>query len=553
MSDSYTQFCKQLQNGIPFTLNMADSHHCAFYSSQLARHGITQDSHPQFLSKAAVKQLKTNDSPNPVDIISKLDTVNGQSYSASLLSSIPSGVKSCMLTIELQDADRNSLGKNSKQIDGGGKDVLLSVEGEFSSPMPKTGRQIITLATCHYISEQGTHINVIRLATFSHPTKIELDTPRDKDNSEQINIGTAGENTAQHCDYTSKLATNQVGLPLKGEVTYNSDIVCNKNGKPSNATCNLKLFNTKGGEAMHPISGFDFFNHANTQVNGNTLSWDLNWLDFDRVLFNTSTDVYLVMNISVEVAGTKPEEVIAIISNTPDINPKEYWNTLKIPPICMKATPFPPNAATMNNHGYMQANSINAYNFNQGPFTVEAWIDASTSGTIISRKSTPGGSTEYSGFLLVLKSDGALKLATDNGFGFYEINTKATNIIGSGAHHVAGVRAPDGQLHIYLDGQLLPSTPRSSLGTPLEINTYLPMVIGATDQQQEPFNHFTGHISLVRVWQVQRSIDQLADFASTIVPADSDGLVAQWPLLGNGQDDSSAANKMQIVGDAKFG
>lgn len=553
MTNIFSQMAKQIQNGISLALDMSQTLHLDYYREQLARHNINENSHPELLKSIAPGNYQAHQGPTPIDIISKLDTTNGQHYSASVLSSIPHGVDSCTLTIELQDANQKCLGRNTQQISGGGKDVILSVDGGFSTPPPKEGRQLTTVATCHYHSDEGTHITTTHLTTFSHPANIELNIPKDTTGDSTINIGISGSGSGSGCDYTSPAATSQVAIPLKGEVEYYNNIKTS-NGKPTNATCNLKMFNTEDGQAaMAPISSFDFFNHPNTVVNGTKLSWDLDWVEFDQVRFNAKTGVYLVMIINVEVEQTSPVQVTAIISNTPNTDPKQYWNTLKISPMNLLATGFPPVAASMKHNGYMQANSISAYNFNKGPFTVEAWINAASSGTIISRKSTEGGFADNSGFLFVLKSDGVLKLATDNGFGFYEINTVRTNIIGSGARHVAATRDKNGNLHIYLDGQLLPSSPNHSLSTPLAINTYLPMVIGATDQIQEPYNHYTGSLCLVRVWNVQRTIDEIALNAPVILPADSKGLVAQWPLLGNGSDDSSAQNAMTTVGEATFG
>ena len=552
MSNAYNQLFSQLQCGIPMPLDLNQSVHQSFYNEHLARQGISSSSHPQLFNDIAPANYSNNPGPTPIDIISRLDTTDGQNYTATVLSSIPPEISSCILTIELQDENRNTLAQTSQTINGGGKDVQLSVDGAFSTPASSEGRKIVALATSHYSSDNGTHVTVTQLTTFSHPTSIKLTAPKDLTGDKVIKIGISGNESGTGCDYTSTKASSQIAMPLQGKIEYASNIITNQ-GKPVKATCNLKLFNeTNGANALCPMPDFDFFNHPNTVISGNSISWDLGWVDFNQVFFTQVTGVYLVMIVSLQVEGKQTEQVTAIISNTaPD--PKEYWNTLQIYPIKMLASNFPPDSATFHNKGYMNAASINAYNFDKGAFTVEGWINATSSGTIISRKSTNGGATIHSGFLLVLQSDGTFKLATDNGFGFYEINTAASNVINTGPHHVAGVRAPDGELFIYLDGELLSSSPNSSLPTPLAINTNIPLDIGATNQQQEPFNHYNGQMCLVRVWNKQRSLDELRNNASIILSPDSQGLMAQWPLLGNGSDDSSAGNDMTILGDARFG
>jgi hypothetical protein len=83
------------------------------------------------------------------------------------------------------------------------------------------------------------------------------------------------------------------------------------------------------------------------------------------------------------------------------------------------------------------------------------------SGTVISRKATEGGAGN-GGFLLVIKPGGLIKLATDNGFGFYEINTVATHISDGNWHFLTGVRQ-NSQLSVYVDGTLVSSSPKTIL------------------------------------------------------------------------------------------
>ncbi len=94
-------------------------------------------------------------------------------------------------------------------------------------------------------------------------------------------------------------------------------------------------------------------------------------------------------------------------------------------------------ALNLKSNAYLSAPSNSVYDFGTGDFTLQCWVKTTASGTVISRKSTQGGAG-YGGFLLVIKSDGTIKLATDNGFGFYEIDTVVTDIIDGKWHFLTG-------------------------------------------------------------------------------------------------------------------
>jgi YD repeat-containing protein len=197
-------------------------------------------------------------------------------------------------------------------------------------------------------------------------------------------------------------------------------------------------------------------------------------------------------------------------------------------------------ALQLQSTAYMVAPWNSLYDFGNGNFTVEAWIKPSGAGTIISRKSAQGD-VGNGGFLLVLKPDGSFKLATDNGLGFFEIDSQATSVLNGAWHHIAGVR--DGaNLYLYLDSALLSSTPRGNATPPLNVNNNLRMVIGATDQSQEPYIHYTGLISDVRVWSVVRSQAQIVGSMTTDLNSNELGLVGYWKFDGNGNDASSIQN-----------
>jgi hypothetical protein len=187
---------------------------------------------------------------------------------------------------------------------------------------------------------------------------------------------------------------------------------------------------------------------------------------------------------------------------------------------------------------YLAAPANNAYNFGTGDFTLQAWVKTTVSGTVISRKGGPGGPGN-GGFLLVIKANGVIKLATDNGFGYYEINTNAATVIRDGNwHFITGVRQ-SGQLTIYVDGNSIPSTPGSNISPPINVNNSLPLVIGSTDQWQEPFRQFIGSMDEVRIWNIALSQATIRAQMNAPLKGNESGLIGYYTFAGQNGNDSS--------------
>ncbi|HET7462398.1 MAG TPA: LamG domain-containing protein [Longimicrobium sp.] len=209
-------------------------------------------------------------------------------------------------------------------------------------------------------------------------------------------------------------------------------------------------------------------------------------------------------------------------------------------------------AIRLRNDGFMAAASDEAYDFGTGDFTVEAWVHPQSAGTLVARKGSAGGGGN-GGWLLVLRADGSIKLATDNGFGFYELDSAPTALLSAGGwHHVAGVRR-DGELALFLDGLALQGTVRGTGESPLNVDNALRVTVGATDQQQEPDNHLAGMVGPVRLWGVARSQEQILQSMFRGVEPGAEGLVADWALARpNGADLSPTRNPLSRQGDARF-
>ena len=219
---------------------------------------------------------------------------------------------------------------------------------------------------------------------------------------------------------------------------------------------------------------------------------------------------------------------------------------------------LPPSTGTSPDFGLRIASPGNvtipsngAYNFAGGDFSVTALFQTTSPGTVVSRKSTEGGSSAYAGWLVVIKPGGAIKFATDNGFGFYEVNSVGTSALDGRWHHVAAIRR-NGQLEIWLDGAHIAASPRGSLPTPLDVSSGLRVVIGGTDQRQEPYNQFVGTIEDVTIWNRPIATDQILASMFNLLTGHEAGLVGLWAMNDSLADSSPTANGGSANGSVSF-
>ncbi|MDU6684211.1 MAG: LamG-like jellyroll fold domain-containing protein [Enterobacteriaceae bacterium] len=205
----------------------------------------------------------------------------------------------------------------------------------------------------------------------------------------------------------------------------------------------------------------------------------------------------------------------------------------------------------VGNPSYLSAPNSTVYNFGTGDFTLQCWVKTRASGTVISRKATEGGAGN-GGFLLVIKPGGLIKLATDNGFGFYEINTVATHISDGNWHFLTGVRQ-NNQLSVYVDGTLVSSSPKNNITPPVNVNNGLPLYIGAAAQRQEQYNQFNGELDEVRVWNIALSAAQISTQMNQPLTGTEPGLVTYYTFDGqNATDQSPSHNNASPVGAVAY-
>lgn len=236
----------------------------------------------------------------------------------------------------------------------------------------------------------------------------------------------------------------------------------------------------------------------------------------------------------------------------PETGDSEYlYNSLII--IREKSKVFSINpSAKLSGSGHLSVPSNAAYEFGTGDFTIQAWIKPTRAGTIFGKKSTAGGSGANAGLLLVLQPDGKFKLATDNGFGYSQVVTDASNVFDGDWHHVSAVRSGS-SMTVFVDGQQISATLSGSLASPLNVSNDLPLLIGSVQQNQEPYIHYEGSISHARVWNIALDAAKLRQTINSEVSSSSAGLVGDWTLHTDGSDRSATHNNASVSGSVSFG
>ncbi len=201
-------------------------------------------------------------------------------------------------------------------------------------------------------------------------------------------------------------------------------------------------------------------------------------------------------------------------------------------------------AVKVSRNSIVTAPSISQYNLGTGDFTFEAWVCPKSGGTLISRKPTPGCSGN-GGFLLVIKSNGVIKLATDDGYGFYEVNSEPVNNLFDGTyHHVLGLRKGT-VLNIYVDFAEVKVTSRTDRHSGLNINNGIRLAVGFTDQIQEEYNHLEGKVGEIRLWSIAKTYANKSEWKETDYVEFN--LIGMFPFdRKSGEDYSNSNNNMNI-------
>lgn len=272
-----------------------------------------------------------------------------------------------------------------------------------------------------------------------------------------------------------------------------------------------------------------------------------------------ANDIVYALSVLLEISANENVQVIVAELRHPLVSQQEITEALSL---CSYTQVEIENAVNKNyptdvssygvsikNNAALEASNIDAYRLGMSDFTVEAWVKPITAGTIISKKPTEG-CWGNGGFLLVLKSNGVIKFATDDGMGFYEINSEAVSAFDGKWHHVLAYRQND-TMNIYWDFKRLIATPRTNRHPHLDVTNHIRLLVGMTDQIQEEFNHFTGSIGEIRFWNKVKIYSNATDWNKT--DWIENGLIGLWDFIGKRMIDiSTTSNPMTPIGNIIF-
>ncbi|MDD2400849.1 MAG: hypothetical protein PHI90_08325 [Clostridia bacterium] len=332
--------------------DLSDEKQYRFYKRQLELAGFSAGRHKQLfksVEEGREEHIKNGGAENqpamgvnknaaPVNVVTQINTVDGQNYSASALSSIPGGADTTIMTLGLYDENYNLLGPVKKVMNcNKEKVVALDASGSFSSAIPTGGRQFYAIATYQYeIIGEGTYKGVVPVSTYNFPKETKNVSPT------QMVTHTSGRlikvcltRNDGDCDYWKRWS-GMVEIPIKGSIEYfdNIDpILYDGQGKPTNASWVIQIARTdEGGNPIEPPSSFEFFKDTNTKISGKILSWDLGWMKFAPPNFDSGDRVYYIFSVTVQTGG---KDVTTFITNAPSekIPGSTSLNTTEIAPM----------------------------------------------------------------------------------------------------------------------------------------------------------------------------------------------------------------------------
>ena len=148
-----------------------------------------------------------------------------------------------------------------------------------------------------------------------------------------------------------------------------------------------------------------------------------------------------------------------------------------------------------------------------------------------------------------MKPDGTIKLATDDGIGFYEVNSEPVAVYDGAYHHILGLRQGKA-LKIYVDFKEIHITPKTNRHPGLNINNTLGITAGAVEQRQEPYNYFNGCIGECRLWKKAKTYSSKEDWANTDYI--SSDLIGMWGFWGKSGTDYSETNNPLDITEVQF-
>ncbi|MFJ5328963.1 Hint domain-containing protein [Pectobacterium versatile] len=323
-----------------FIIKTSDPLLVKFYDIQLALAGVTSVRYPNFgqlwasqkLAKQTVSSLAMGDSDSAQQVhsIVSLSSIDGQTFSANAIGSLPVSAVNITQTLGIFDEAGNTTGsvqctKNYIYA----ANCPIQAAGTFPENLKQTRYPVNIIYTFAQTINNQTVYGAEIITTQSYPKTIQNDSPTDLKRNSQIKICLSRQES--DCDYFHSFDGN-ITVPIKGSITYFGKIDL-KDGKPINAYNSIYLVRERqGGDPITPAGEFNFFNDAKTRINGNVLSWDLDWLKFKRHDFNSGERVYYIFKVTLQIEGAN---VASFITNAPGtIDPDQrFLNTYTLKPM----------------------------------------------------------------------------------------------------------------------------------------------------------------------------------------------------------------------------
>ena len=198
----------------------------------------------------------------------------------------------------------------------------------------------------------------------------------------------------------------------------------------------------------------------------------------------------------------------------------------------------------------VSVNGPNQMNFGNGDFTLEAWLQPSAAGVIMSNKSQAGGVLGSTGYVFEMYTDGSLHIAVDNGYAYYAVDSTAQYIMDGNWHHVAAVRSSNMLLTLYLDGQALAITTRNS-GEPTSM-TLNQCMSPAISGRPENNTYLTGSFAEVRAWGIAQPLSALQTNMYRRLTGTESGIIALWPFADGTPTEKTGQYPSQNNGNCQY-
>ncbi|BDH45580.1 hypothetical protein TUM12370_16240 [Salmonella enterica subsp. enterica serovar Choleraesuis] len=313
-----------------------------FYQIQLQLANVNQANFPAFSNQwSAAKHLANNTGSlvqafnstgtvQPVYSIVGLDSQDGRRYTACALGSLPVPATNVTQTLGLFDAEANTTGTVRYTKDYvNAAHCNITAEGDYNNGIQASENIVSVIYTFAQTINGQTVYGAEIIATQGYPQLIKNISPTNVNAKKEIKICLTRE--ASDCDYRTT-NFNDVRIPIEGYINFFGNIDTS-GGVVKDGFNSIYLIRERaGGSPITPSGDMNIFHNGKTIVSGSKLSWNLDWLKFNKADFDSGERVYYVFKVGISVAGKR---IISFITNAPEsIAPgQKLLNTVVLEPM----------------------------------------------------------------------------------------------------------------------------------------------------------------------------------------------------------------------------